>query len=330
MWVELNKEIFNDYGQINELRKLIQDLCYKRRYDIYLDLPNVKALPLFDTIYDENKEFIEQYYNRFIQGDNSIDYNVSNDVQDQINVFSISEAITFFNLPLIIILENSDNDGYFVDALIREFKKASRKIQRFKDNYWIRYEMSGGSGNFIHFIEREKKNFNGNSKFLRCFVLVDSDLEYPQSTNAKRQPLINYLEQNNILYHILEKREIENYLPDANMENIDNTHDFIKMYLDAKKLSPIQKDFIDIEKGFQKNKRALEKDKPQVHAFYAHLSEKDFDKLRYGLGSTFEDFKNNFPKLFENATQEGLMERCQYQANPDELKEILNKINQLL
>jgi len=326
MWIEIKPEIFNSEINIDDLRKLIQDLCYKHRYEIFIDITKINNQEIFDAFSESNNEMIYDFYNKYVNENKDIKYFISNNILSS-NYFSVSEAIIYFNLPLLIILENSNNDGYFIDALIREFKNKAKKIERFKNERWIKYGMGGGSENILHYILGELKEFNGNNKFLKCFVLIDSDLEYPQVNNKKRKKLIDFFKKHNIPYHILEKREIENYLPVDIFENLDLTNNFIKSY---KKLSSIQKDYIDIQNGFQENKKGIEKKKPEVYNFYSDLSEKDFEDLRHGIKNLFENFKNDYPKLFEKATKIGLLERTNQQINSTELQDILNKINELL
>ena len=49
----------------------------------------------------------------------------------------------------------------------------------------------------------------------------------------------------------MEKREIENYLPNEVIETIENNNDFIQAYL---RLNNLQKDYFDLEEGFRKHK----------------------------------------------------------------------------
>jgi hypothetical protein len=334
MWIEIKSDVFEDGQNVSELRKLIQDLCYKHKYEIFVDLTNVSEMSSFKDIYDDLKEIINAYYNRYVTENTDITYSVSTNNDGSNKCFTPELAIKFFNLPFLIILENSDNDGYFVDCLISNFKKSSKKIKKFKDENWLEYGNLGGCGNIRHFIERLKKNFNGDNIFLKCFVLLDSDLEYPQIPNPKRIDIENYLKENNVPFHFLEKREIENYLSDEVFESIDANDEFIKTYL--KKLTSIQKDFIDIENGFGLNAQALEKSKPEVYSLFIteneNVKEREskLNSLRNGIKAKFDDFKNDLPKLFENVTQEGLIERTKDQNNPNELKEILSKVSKLL
>lgn len=333
MWVEIKKDILDGKHSVDELRKLIQDLSYKHKYNILIDIPNIENENVFDNFSETNNENIMNFYNKFINDSPDINYYVSNSIDD-VNYFSTTDAITFFNLPLLVLLENNDNDAYFLDAIIREFKNSSKRIRNFKHNMWLKYINSGGSGNIEHTINAEIKNVGGNVKFLKCFVLLDSDLEFPQKPNLKREKLIAFLEELNVQYHILEKREVENYLPTDLFNMIKPNDVFVREYCD--KLSPSQKDFIDIEKGFRKSRENLKIEDKQVYTFYININDsaKDIDtkfsNLRYGLNRLFGDFKNEYPILFNDATQDGLIERTMYQETPYELKLILEKITKLL
>lgn len=323
MWIEIKNDVFDSNPNVDELRKLIQDLCYKHRYDFFIDINNIDNEVIFDEFYDDNNAVICQYFDKYITESPKVEVFVSNNSTSD---FTVSEAIKYINKPFQIILENRNNDGFFVDALIREFKGKSKKINTFKNEDWLRYEMAGGSG-LIHYLEAEIKQYNNDLKFLKCFVLIDSDLEYPQNPNTKRVFLIEYLENNNIPFHILEKREIENYLPLDIIYSIDNNDEFIKTLigLDSKFI-----DFIDIQNGFQMNMEKLERNKLALFNFFSSLSENQFKNLRYGLNNKFNNFKNEYAKLFIVAKQKGLIERTNMQQNTNELICILQKINDLL
>ncbi len=326
MLIEIQADVFDSTEWEGQIRKIIQDFAYKRRYDYFIDLSVVGKTEVFENLYESNKELIVEYFNKQINENREIDYFISNSENSKVT-FSVEDSIKFFNQPVQIILENNNNDSYFIDALINNFKKSGKKIKRFKEERWLSYAMGGGAENIINFIEAEKKGNEGNNKFLRCFVLVDSDLECPKTPNPKRRTLESYLELNEIPYHVLEKREMENYMPDEIIENIPKGGDFITTYL---KLVESQKDFIDLEAGFQSNKETLEKRKRDVFEFYQDLDEKQIENLRYGLKDNFGNFKSEFPKLFEEATQDGLINRTKHQKDPKELQNILNKINALL
>ncbi|MFN7422655.1 MAG: hypothetical protein ACK5QP_04590, partial [Chitinophagales bacterium] len=139
---------------------------------------------------------------------------------------------------------------------------------------------------------------------------------------------IDFCNNNNLPLHILYKREIENYLPLDIFEKINSSNPFVRTYLD--KLVDTQRDFIDIEKGIEKTRKNWGSEKKEVLNLFQNLTDKEFESLRNGLNGEFNSFKGDYPQLFKKATQCGLIERTKYQQNPNELKDILDKITVLL
>ncbi|WP_288109747.1 hypothetical protein [Flavobacterium sp.] len=322
MWFELKADIFLE-SNLTDLRKLITDMCYKHRYNFFIDINQIKNDMIFDRIYPEINEIILQYYNAY---NNNSPQNVIiiSDVQGD---FTLSEAIIYVNEKFDLVLENDKYDGEFIDCLLKEFKGKSRMISRFKENNWLNYKNSGGATGMINTLEQKINHF-GNSKFLKCFVLVDSDLEYPHIENLKRKSLIEFCAQYNIPLHILHKREIENYLPLDVFETINSSNPFVRTYID--KLDNTQRDFIDIQNGLVKSRKNWGKENQEVLNLYKNLSDNEFENLRNGLNGEFESFKKDYPQLFTKATQQGLIERTRHQEKPNELKDILDKITALL
>ena len=322
MWFELKKDLFSD-SYLTDLRKLIDDLCYKSKYNLFIDIEQIENDLIFDQFYKENNEIIARFYEMFVTTNPKDIIIISNNDGD----FNLSEAIIFIEEKFELILENDMNDGEFVNCLLKEFNEKSKKIIHFKENNWFKYQNAGGATGVINTIQQKINHF-GNRKFLKCFVLVDSDLDYPQIENKKRKNLIDFCYNNNIPFHILHKREIENYLPLDIFNEINPTSLFVRTYID--RLDNNQRDFIDIENGINKSRKNLEKNKKEVFNFFSNLIENDFNNLRNGISSEFENFKRDYAKLFKKAKREGLLERTNHQTNPKELEEILEKITALL
>ncbi len=322
MWFELKKDLFSD-SYLTDLRKLIDDLCYKSKYNFFIDIEQIENDLIFDKFYKENNEIIARFYEMFVTTNPKDIIIISNNDGD----FNLSEAIIFIEEKFELILENDMYDGEFVDCLLREFNEKSKKIIHFKENNWFKYQNAGGATGVINTIQQKINHF-GNRKFLKCFVLVDSDLDYPQSENPKRKNLIDFCKKNNIPFHILYKREIENYLSLDIFNEINPISLFVRIYND--KLDNNQRDFIDIEKGFRKSMKNLKINKKEAYNLFSNLIEDDFNNLRNGISSEFENFKRDYAKLFKKAKREGLLERTNHQTNPKELEEILEKITALL
>jgi hypothetical protein len=322
MWFELKADIFSELN-VADLRKLLDDLCYKRRYNVFVDINQIENENIFDNFYPEINEAILEYYNSYLNDSPKEVVIISNEQGD----FTLSEAIIYITEKFELVLENDKYDGEFFDSLLSEFKGKSKKINHFKSNNWFEYKNAGGATGIINTLE-QKINHLGNHKFLKCFVLVDSDLEYPQTENPKRKSLIDFCLTKNIPLHVLHKREIENYLSLDIFENINTSNPFIRTYID--KLNNSQRDFIDVEKGLEKRRNNWGNEKQEVLNFFENLTDSEFDSLRVGLSNEFENFKRDYPQLFKKANQQSLIERTKHQENQDELKDILNKITALL
>lgn len=335
MLIEIDKAVFNSDLNFVSVNKLIQDLTYKRRYDLFIDINSLNQNEVYNRIDVDVRKIIEEFFEKQMMADADIDHKIS--TQSTHLIFEIDEAIRYFNQQVLIILENSLNDGYFIDALLNNFIKASKKIRNHKEEGWLNYGNAGGATNIINYIQSFLIQFNNlpkeNHEYLRVIVILDSDKEYPtMSLKQDKQVILDFMNRLDIKYHILEKREIENYIPDKVIEEIafDDNDDFLKAYLN---LTPIQKDFFDIENGFKnQNYNNLTQ---EVKDLYSNNS--DYNILRKGFNNTNfkgrgKNFKAEFPKLFQNklTTQDTLLNRTDHQRNNTELKQILSKINELL
>jgi hypothetical protein len=274
-----------------------------------------------------------------------------------ISQFNIEEAIRFFNQPISIILENSLNDQYFITAIINHFDSLG-EVKRHLINGWIQFENAGSCTNVENFITGKLQSFNNfafnygkkNSQYLRCFVLLDSDKEYPSMPNKPAYDKLSpFLMDNCISSHILEKREMENYMPDDVFDDIATKPDLRTWFNVYSQLSELQKDYLDIYEGFPKKVAVIpskRKKKKRVNPQHSHISrtmraeldnnirnlyhdisDTNFDILDKGF--KHRDFKTEFPKYFENHPQiykKSLSKR----AGSNELQDILDKITVLL
>lgn len=324
MWFELKKDTFSN-SNLMELRKLIDTMCFKHKYSIYIDLTQIESEGLLDNLYPETASNIITFFNNYVNTSPKKVFTISNIDGD----FSLADAIIYVDEKFEIILENDKYDGYFLDCLLNEFKQKSKKINHFKENNWLKYQTAGGATGIINTLDQKIKHLK-NVKLLKCFVLVDSDLEFPSTNNPKRKGLEDFCVNNKIPIHILEKREIENYLPIDVFESINPQNSFIKTFV-SNKLSNKQRDYIDIENGLVKKRNNWGNDyKKEVLQLFSNLNDNDFENITKGLDSEFENFKKDYPKLFNKSSQSGLIDRTKHQSNPNELQEILEKISNLL
>ena len=288
------------------------------------------------------KKAIDDFMTFALQMSKSHQIVISNSSTDY---FSIREAIKYLEQPFSLIIENKLNDAPFFDSLIKHFPKQSEKIKKHKAERWFKYDMGGGS-TIIHNLRAEMRSFEGAiykkhaSEYLRCFVLIDSDRSFPNDElKIETKMLIDFLNRCKISFHILEKREMENYLPDEAFSEIADNREFVDAFLN---LSPVQKDYFDLEKGFV-DKR-FEQFRGEIQELYLSVPDKDRTIFRKqalaSINGNEDNFKSDFPKLFQTVkvNRENLLARCAHHSNdsnihpynPNELPELLIQISSLL
>ncbi|MFK7980526.1 MAG: hypothetical protein AB8G86_11120 [Saprospiraceae bacterium] len=335
MLIEIRKDIFEN-SNFDELNFLIRLLSYKGRYSFFVNIRAVKGVSNFEKLSELDKSHIEAQFNKTILESTNPDLIVTQD-NDTV-AYSLNEAISFLQQPVIIVVENSLNDGHFVRTIVKHFDKTGLLIRHLENN-WLKLGNAGGKSNFINFLSGEMESFKSllkpNNQLLRFFVIADSDKKSP-NTSVGKQKLITFLEVNKIpnQYHILEKREMENYLPDETIDSILDNRVFIDAYL---RLSPIQKDYFDLEKGFDRNKK-FEDLADEIKNLYEDISNVDKkifrkENLVKKYKNQGQSFKTEFPKLFHHptVTKKTLLKRCKHHTgNPNELPDLVEKIAKLL
>ncbi|MFZ2724631.1 MAG: hypothetical protein WAX77_00080 [Methylococcaceae bacterium] len=343
MIVEIKQDVFDVIHDFKGLKHLIQILTYKQRYQLFIEYSLVKNSNDYKKLDISDREEIEAIYNEIINSGVDINpkYFVSvNNHQE--NYFNIDEAIRFFSQPVSIILENSLNDQYFLLAIIKFFDD-SKEIQKHLNNGWIQFENAGGCTNVENFINSKLQSFNNlalhynknNCIYLRCFILLDSDKEFSNAPQKyEYEKLLPFLTANNIKNHILEKRCMENYMPDEVYIDISSNNLALTTWFNAYRfLNSEQKDFLNIHNGFPKKDKAgnpiiNRNDLPQsIQQLYVDVSESNYQILNKGF--KLPNFKTEFPKNFDTNHQihkSTLQARC----GTNELQEIIDKIIELL
>ena len=359
MKVRIDKSVFTDAKDGNkqlELAFLLHIILYKNRYELKIEDGEVLGTDSFGKLMQSDRDTIEQIIAMdIVASSNSYDCVVKTggDAEEVQKVFSAEEAILYLLQPYSVILENGLNDAHFMNAVFRLFDPTGI-LSHYQTEGWIRYENAGGCSNVKNFLQARIQQFGGKQKFLRCYVLLDGDKRYPTDTapDVKYKTLKAQLGIWNVGYHVLEKRCMENYMPDEAIRAVAGTtyKDWADAYMT---LSAEQKDFLDISEGFEtditreekKTVRAKEsllmtKDKhrrkksyvrgylPQDEQnFYMSVSNGNFLHLEKGL--KIKNFKVKFPETFGNSVvtyRANLLSRTSHQSDPLELSTIAQSI----
>lgn len=54
MLIEISNDFFETIDHEEQLRKILQDFAYKRRYDYFVDYPLIKDTEVYKNLYDIN------------------------------------------------------------------------------------------------------------------------------------------------------------------------------------------------------------------------------------------------------------------------------------
>ena len=375
IWVEIKLHVFKK-AQFRDINFLIQLLNWSpssiKKYNFFVrvsyshlkEIPNFKALLPVDQ-----KMLIDKRNDAFNNGKNkNPKYKITNKRNRKRNEFTIQEFIRFFQSPVLLILENSLNDGYFVRTIFDYFspKSANKKskLTEFLDNDWIQFVNAGGWKNITNYIEGRKNSLKDfatqqgreATDFIKCFVLIDNDKLYASYSDAdvrRKEQLKSDLEAQGIQVHILNKRAMENYMPDeviVGLPRLNNRYAQFQNWINVyQHLSGEQKDYLSYEKGFGRKVEevsvngkttSVKVNKPRneqeqgIRDLYpsCSINDNDYEIIDTGLKG-FPSFKKEFPKFFENRAyvdKATLLNREGGTKTDNEFLEIIEKIRSLL
>ena len=259
--------------------------------------------------------------------------------------FAPTEINEYLNTPAMVIVENGMNDGLFVRAIMKHFSPEINFEEQLSNNL-IAIDPASGSG-ASNRVDYHLSVHHNQPKYLRCLVIVDGDKRFPGDNTygsyKRQQNLGAYLQSKKVAYHILEKRTMENYMPDEVYDSHRNVYgdDWVDAY---KRLTEEQKDYYYISGGFLKDvskdaktDESKKKDRTQVspvdiQTLFLRVSDADYLALLNNphIGGNFKD---EFPKYYNDpqVTKESLLRRSPLKPNgKSELEEIAEKIRQLL
>lgn len=359
MKVRIDKSVFADANDRNkqlELSFLLHIILYKNRYELTISDGDILNTVSFGQLMQSDREYIENVIEMdIVTSSNSYDCEVKTGGEAEYTqrVFSTEEAIMYLLQPLSVILENGLNDSHFMNVVFRLFD-ATGLLPRFVEEGWIRYENAGGCMNVKNFLKARIQQFAGKQKFLRCFVLLDGDRRYPTDVKSdeKYKKLKEQMDAWHVSYHVLEKRCMENYMPNEAMRAVAGT-EYQEWFNAYNSLTPEQKDYLSIGEGFEtditkEDKKTVRKKESllstkvkkrrkksyvrdflphEEQLFYKTVSPGNFLHLEKGL--KIGNFKVRFPEKFGDTVftyKANLLQRTCHQNDPLELLHIAQAV----
>jgi len=332
MIVGISDELFSNDAKFRELYSIILLCTLNERNKILIGSHAVFDSVNFKRFHKMDQDILNLQFVSLSRTVNDPDLKVT--AVETNSTFSCEEALLYLLQPVSIILENSLNDRPFIEAIFKHFDDTNI-LEKHVNQNWITFDNAGGSGGIINIINGKFRSMASWPKkdkkgYLRCYVILDSDkLTSTTALKNDKQKVVEYLTRNNIKHHVLNKREMENYIPEATLLEIDDH--YLNEYC---KLATIQKDFFDLEKGLVTDRNSKNA-KKEILDFYETISDKSWDILKVGIDC--EDynrgnFKSEFSKLFRKNTvnKTSLILRCGGTTYDNELLTIVNEIKSLL
>lgn len=273
------------------------------------------------------KENIEKFITNYEYERNyylSIPLYKIDDIEEQ------SEAKKILQAPLHILTEGN-SDRVFLEKVIDIFAKSKNvfaiNIQNALQDGWA--IIVGGGGNTW---EKEMNNYFSKYGKYRIFVFADSDKLYPTHESDKKESVEKPCKRKGISFHVLYKREIENYLPLKALEVFAKEINKTSVYLEFEKLGLDERDFYDLENGFKAGEDRNFLSIQQENELFKNLGQDQTSRLENGFGN-----KSKIISYFNDTINaKDLIEHCKHHPilahqNPQgEMAEILSKIAKAL
>ena len=186
------------------------------------------------------------------------------------------QAYRLANEPLVILVENRESDGAFVERVVKELDKSLHGLWRCAGEP-IRFDSVGGAGQMPQEVERR----TGAVPYRpRLVAVIDSDRKGPgdsESGNARR--LRETCERHGLPCWVLAKREAENYLPRILLAARPDAGDEHARKVEAwERLGDDQKDVLDMKRGLRETPSAIEEN------LFDDLPDADREILKSGFG----------------------------------------------
>ncbi len=326
MIVELDLNLFNDDLKFQKLNHLFV-FFETGKHIIYLKDDISQTQWVLSN--NHHKSLCEMSYkdSAYIQKkDVQLKIKHENDISSKI--YSLEDGYIYLQNELIIFVENATSDRLFLNSIFKKFVPECENINFALRNRWIKLIGPGGKNEIKKAINNELRIFRSekscNDIYLRAIVIIDSDKKFPHDNIGFSQKEIkDYCLEKNIICHILNKREIENYIPIEAFQDISN-YPIVEEY---KRLTNDQSSFYDLEEGFKnKNLNTLDE---HIQGLFNNIGTKEEGILRRGFNS-IEGYnpKQLLPLLFnhKNTNRETLTAKC----GNNELLDIIAIINKLL
>lgn len=214
--------------------------------------------------------------------------------------------------PAILVVEDQESDGFFVSAVAKVF--GFDRVETALRRGWLEIQHGGGSGGVPKVTMIAVQRF---SVCTRVAALLDSDRFVP-GTHTRSHDKAKELSTSDVVVHVLELREAENYVPNKVLAASASQKDAHKKLNALKQLTSDQRGYLDMKRGFPPQGGAFHSEHGDL---YQGLDARVLSVLCGGFGASL------LKRLYE--MRDHLRERDFESAGPGvvhELRVLLGKI----
>ena len=185
-------------------------------------------------------------------------------------------AFRLVDEPLVILVENRQSDGPFVERVVKELDRSLRGLWG-RGGGPIRFDSVGCAGQMSQEVIAQTRRVPYRP---RLVAVIDSDRKGPGDTmSARARALRNTCEDLRLSCWVLAKREAENYLPRVLLSGRPDADDRHERRVEAwGRLSDDQNSFFDMKHGLPDRLSGIERD------LFDGLPEAEREILAEGFG----------------------------------------------
>jgi hypothetical protein len=194
--------------------------------------------------------------------------------------------------PLVVLMENMESDGLFLDAVLDALGSPALLALRRLQPAPIRYDSPGGSGELSKRLAHALDDPAWQGIPRRFVVLTDSDACEPGAWSKTAKAIADECRKRGVACHVLEKRAIENYLPQEVLDDwasAPTQRTNVAWVKVLAQLSPEQRDHFPMKKGLLAN----DSQDSVAQTLYGSLTQSDRQALARGIS------KGTLPSLFK-------------------------------
>lgn len=263
-----------------------------------LDISNIQALMNNSNISNMEIEYLKRLV--VAAGYKNFSYGITVSVSTNNNSIKASQLNDVLSRKAILILENEFSDASFIEAVIKSQDKEYLLDSRNKS--W-EIKGAGGCGEIPKHIRSESFKMRG---FNRIVVIHDSDRLNPTSLISEvQQKIIDTAKEHGVVCCTLQKREIENYIPDSLISSLDHARKIIIQHFNT--LSAEQKDYYDYKLGFKKKGGHWKKNDSLFNGLYSDLKDDVYEAIKNGFGKDIAELAYAKDKIL---TKDDFDTRC--------------------